>query len=1071
MMPFETEVMATRLAKLSPPKLFAAHPRRRLFTQLDAARASPAIWVVGPPGAGKTTLLASYCDTRGVPVLWYQIDDHDADPAGFFHYLTLAAAQCARRKKQRALPVFAPESHADVAGFARRYFRALFDRLTPPFILVFDNYQEIDAVPALHEAMHEGLLQVPEGINVVVISRGHPPPVFSRLGANGALTSIEWDDLRLTLDEARAIAGDTATDSTVARVHEDCDGWVTGLVLATRRLKHSGNVSAHHHFSTDAKDRIFDYFAGLFLSSAPAETRSLLLRTALLPRFTGDMAKRVSGNGDAVHILESLYRQHFFTYRREDAIPGYQYHALFRDFLIARGNEAYSASERRELAQQTGELLEDDAQIEEAIGCYALAQDWAAVTRLILADAPEMISRGRSKTVCARIAKVPESAKLATPWLFYWNGVSEFDLDPAHSRQELERAFAAFKGSGDTVGTLRAWAWITQAIMLEWGDRSQLDRWIEWLDSHLNTNSEFPDPETGARVAAGMAGALFLRQPDRPDLVNWMDRAYTFAVQSPDTRFAILTAFRIIHFHLSVGEPATAQLIAQWVRRKTHAPDTLPLLQIVSKVVQAYVALVVQGDLGNTLDAIRDGLAIADASGIHMFDHFLKVIAVNGWLSVRGDAQEAGKLLESMIAITKGPQRVEFAEFHYLSAGQALQSNELQRALEHARRAVEIADVVGSLYVGAMYRAGYLQVLHASGNQVTTIEVLDNLYALAIRTASRPIQVVCLLVKAQIGFEQGNDADGVNHLRQAMELSNRLGSAYVLWWWRPTLLADLCVRALDAGIEVEHVQRLVRTLHLVPTEPPLACEQWPWELRIVALGTFEIIKNGESIRFAGKVQQKPLELLKFMIAMGGSGVSASMLIHSIWPDADGDAAQNSFDNTLHRLRKLLGYDKAITLAEGKLSLDPRLVWVDAFAFERMTGRIGPDAIEPLAQRAFRLYRGHFLERDGEEPWMLPVREKLRSRFRRLTVFLGNHWEASGHWGKAAEVYLRGLELDSLAEEFYRRLMICYNEQGRLSEALDVYRRCRQILSVVLGMPPSAETQALHQALRAGNALL
>jgi len=263
----------------------------------------------------------------------------------------------------------------------------------------------------------------------------------------------------------------------------------------------------------------------------------------------------------------------------------------------------------------------------------------------------------------------------------------------------------------------------------------------------------------------------------------------------------------------------------------------------------------------------------------------------------------------------------------------------------------------------------------------------------------------------------------------------------------------------------------VRTLQLVPTEPPLACEQWPWPLKILTLGAFEIVKNGKSIRFAGKAQQKPLQLLKTMIATGGAGVSASMLIHSIWPDAEGDAAQNSFDITLHRLRRLLGYDTAITLADGKLSLDTRLVWVDAFAFERMTERTGVQAIEQLAESACRLYRGHFLEPEGEEPWMLAARERLRARFLRFTASIGSQCEASGQWAKAAAIYLHGLELDSLAEEFYQRLMICHKQQGRVSEAVEVYRRCRQVLSVVLGTPPSKETQAIYRALRAGNPLL
>jgi DNA-binding SARP family transcriptional activator len=47
-------------------------------------------------------------------------------------------------------------------------------------------------------------------------------------------------------------------------------------------------------------------------------------------------------------------------------------------------------------------------------------------------------------------------------------------------------------------------------------------------------------------------------------------------------------------------------------------------------------------------------------------------------------------------------------------------------------------------------------------------------------------------------------------------------------------------------------------------------------------------------------------------------------------------------------------------------------------------------------------------------------------------------------------------------------MICYQEQGRRCEALGVYRRCRFVLSVVLGIVPSPATEAIYRRLRAGS---
>jgi DNA-binding SARP family transcriptional activator len=79
--------------------------------------------------------------------------------------------------------------------------------------------------------------------------------------------------------------------------------------------------------------------------------------------------------------------------------------------------------------------------------------------------------------------------------------------------------------------------------------------------------------------------------------------------------------------------------------------------------------------------------------------------------------------------------------------------------------------------------------------------------------------------------------------------------------------------------------------------------------------------------------------------------------------------------------------------------------------------------------------------------------------------LGDACEREGRWDEAAQIYQRGLELDNLAEELYRRLIVAYQARGQRASALEVYRRCRQMLSVVLGVQPSASIEAIYRSLR------
>jgi DNA-binding SARP family transcriptional activator len=43
-------------------------------------------------------------------------------------------------------------------------------------------------------------------------------------------------------------------------------------------------------------------------------------------------------------------------------------------------------------------------------------------------------------------------------------------------------------------------------------------------------------------------------------------------------------------------------------------------------------------------------------------------------------------------------------------------------------------------------------------------------------------------------------------------------------------------------------------------------------------------------------------------------------------------------------------------------------------------------------------------------------------------------------------------------------MVCLREQGRRAEAIEVFRRCRQMLSMTLGIQPTETTQAVYREL-------
>ena len=99
-------------------------------------------------------------------------------------------------------------------------------------------------------------------------------------------------------------------------------------------------------------------------------------------------------------------------------------------------------------------------------------------------------------------------------------------------------------------------------------------------------------------------------------------------------------------------------------------------------------------------------------------------------------------------------------------------------------------------------------------------------------------------------------------------------------------------------------------------------------------------------------------------------------------------------------------------------------------------------------------------------WIAKPRDALRARVVRTLMRMGEHLEGAGDFATAIDVYRRGLEADNLAESFYRGLMRALAATGDQAEAINAFRRCRELLSIVLGVKPSAETERLHQEIAA-----
>jgi len=325
------------IAKISRPCLQAVFNRARLSDLIDNFRRYPVIWITGVPGAGKSTLAASYIESNKLPGLWYQMDSSDDDPTNFFYYMTLAAKKAAPRRK-KALPKLSPENFLSLPSYAIQYFRGLFGLMKTDSVIVLDNYHEVPPGSVIHDLISTGLEQAPSGLNIIILSRTDPPPAMTKLLVNRVMVTINSEALSLNEAESMGIAGlhDKWKSGLeyVPMILEYTGGWTAGVVL----MLEYGKPGEEAKFTSKdmAKEVFFNYFAGeIFNKMAPA-IQDFLLKIACMSSFSPAVAKKLTGFSKAGHVLADMNRKNYFTEKKVQKGTSYQFHPLFREFLVSK---------------------------------------------------------------------------------------------------------------------------------------------------------------------------------------------------------------------------------------------------------------------------------------------------------------------------------------------------------------------------------------------------------------------------------------------------------------------------------------------------------------------------------------------------------------------------------------------------------------------------------------------------------------------------------------------------------------------------------------------------------------
>jgi predicted ATPase/DNA-binding SARP family transcriptional activator len=241
------------------------------------------------------------------------------------------------------------------------------------------------------------------------------------------------------------------------------------------------------------------------------------------------------------------------------------------------------------------------------------------------------------------------------------------------------------------------------------------------------------------------------------------------------------------------------------------------------------------------------------------------------------------------------------------------------------------------------------------------------------------------------------------------------------------------------------------------------------------LGPLEVRAGGRAVPLGGA---KPRGVLAFLLLHAGEPVSADRLARALWGDDASASTGQTVQVYVSRLRRALGAGCGLltTPAGYLLRLDDGELDLDRFERLVAEGRraLADDAPERAAavlDEALSLWRGSPLGDLGSLPFA--AHELARLEEQRLEA-VELSMQAGLAAGRHAELVpdLRQLAHEHpWREQLHAHLMLALYRSGRQADALEAYRRAREVLVEELGIEPGAELAELHAQILAHDPVL
>ncbi len=1027
--------------------------RERLVDAIHANIPRKLIAIAAPAGYGKTTLLADFGANSDLTVCWARLTQADWDIMRFCQVLAASLQSHFRRLKGQ--PDLAALATASPEALALAFSSAISENITEAFVIALDDVHLINQSKPVVAFLDRFLQELPEQVTVIAAGREVLEVSLARLMAERDLAGFGPQDLALTREELIDLTerqrGAPLSDFEIDRLLEESRGWVTGIVmsgtLADRGLGSLVNAG---------RPMMFEYLASVVLNQQPDELRRFALDAAVLPIMTEEACNVVSGREDSRRLLNQLVRRGLFVTATEGTLRTYEFHPLFREFL---------------LASLQGADLRRIVDLRKRAATYHLGRGSVEQAVDLLIEAGSV--RQAAKAAERHARKLFESGRVQT----------------------IERWVERFRKEGI----------IVPSLTLELANTARNRGDLSGAEALLGEAQQAISPRSARELQARFEiaqGYLWWQLGKHEKALGAADRVDLLFAKRANRRYqGIGKNIRALALAHGRGEFATAeQLLNEAAQLLAHSENEFGVWTVLVDLINVQDA---QGKAQSANRTRERALSLARkmgaplplavalgnrAMGAHQEGEYELALEL-GREALKQARQAASPLREAISLLRQADVfndiglALQAAELY----GEALSILTRLDNVDWIRYACTQTSVLHRRRGGASLAHEWLRrAMLADDSKVAPAEVRVQFAALEIQAApEQAIKTIRDLLKRRATSLEAGEVTLVQyfqavaelrlkHLEQAVELlsqafsqAGRSGTEQVI---AAELRFDPAMREFAAGhFGTDPTYSVIRSriemMEALSDRHEVASESEPEGIRIEvqALGSSRILVGGVEPR-----ELKPLtrEILFYLIDR--ERVRRDKLMEEFWPEQSSGRQVTSLHTAIYGIRSCLGKD-SVHFDGAVYQIDPSTpVDYDVARFEKaaqVAERLLPGDPRLLfaLTEAVRSYQGDF-HPDLDRAWVDERRRTLELRFLDLMASYSQEALVRDRPSEALELLRQAIRLNPLRDDTNRYYMEALGRLGRRSELVAHYQDYVLLLRQELALDPPPHLTELYDRL-------